>query len=96
MVGKKCNENETSRQIAELILFKLNQKYQNMFQLGLTKVFLKEALDNFLEHQCNMMVNGSILIIQKNIRMFIVRIKYLKTRSSIITIQRLAKCWLAR
>lgn len=67
-----------------------------MYQIGLTKIFLRETLDQYLEQQRLYVTRKSALIIQKNLRMHVARKKYLKLRSNAIKIQSFVKCWIER
>lgn len=58
------------------------------YQLGKTKVFLKDAQDVFLEQQREIMMTKKILIIQKTVRSWHVRRKFMMMRHGVITIQR--------
>ena len=80
----------------QLILSKLDFNYRQMYQIGQTKVFLKEILDNYLEQQCNLIRHKSAIMIQKNFKMRVQRKKYLSIRNNIILIQKFIKFWLER
>ncbi|XP_076323728.1 myosin-VIIa-like isoform X2 [Tachypleus tridentatus] len=58
------------------------------FQLGKTKVFLKDAHDLYLEQERDRVLTRKILIIQKTVRCWYYRRKFLKMRQSAIVIQR--------
>ncbi|XP_052782593.1 myosin-VIIa-like isoform X3 [Mya arenaria] len=60
------------------------------FQLGRSKVFLKDAQDAYLEQCREVALTEKISVIQKCIRMWAVRRRYLKMRGSCTTIQ---SCW---
>ncbi|XP_052783803.1 myosin-VIIa-like [Mya arenaria] len=60
------------------------------FQLGLSKVFRKDAQDAYLEQCREVALTEKISVIQKCIRMWAVRRRYLKMRGSCTTIQ---SCW---
>ncbi|ESO98886.1 hypothetical protein LOTGIDRAFT_213685 [Lottia gigantea] len=57
------------------------------YQLGKTKVFLKDSQDAYLEQQRELMLTKKILIIQKTVRTWHCRRRFLKMRKVIITIQ---------
>jgi myosin heavy subunit len=88
--------NETPKEITYMILARLEAKYKVMYQMGLTKVFLRELLDQYLEQQLIQVIRKSALIIQKSLRMFVARRKYLKLRASVILIQSHVKTWIQR
>ncbi|CAL1540128.1 unnamed protein product [Lymnaea stagnalis] len=57
------------------------------FQLGKTKVFLKDAQDAYLEQQREITLTKKILIIQKMVRSWHYRRRFLKMRKCIVTVQ---------
>lgn len=96
LIGKKPTFLEVQRDITQFILSKLTAKYKPMYQIGLSKVFLKEQLDNYLQQQVHVISERSALIIQKNLRMLVARRSYLKLRSNVIKLQQYARGWLHR
>ncbi|XP_050389741.1 myosin-VIIa [Patella vulgata] len=66
------------------------------YQLGKTKVFLKDAQDAYLEQQREVMLANKILIIQKTVRSWHCRRRFLKMRKNIITIQSAWRCFAER
>lgn len=66
---------------------------QEMYQLGNTKVFLKNSHDVYLEEIREEKMQKYILILQKNIRRWICRRKYMKLKEASIVLQ---KHWRAR
>lgn len=67
-----------------------------LYDFSIKKVFLREMLDQYLEQQLLQITRKSALIIQKNLRMFIARNKYLRLRSSVILIQSYIRTWIKR
>ncbi|XP_051159362.1 myosin-VIIa [Leptopilina boulardi] len=59
------------------------------YQLGHTKVFLKDAHDLFLEQERDRVLTRKILILQRNIRGWVYRRRFLRMRSAAIIIQKL-------
>ncbi|GFO48953.1 myosin-viia [Plakobranchus ocellatus] len=57
------------------------------YQLGKTKVFLKDAQDAFLEQQREITLTKKILVIQKSVRSWHYRRRFLKMRKAIVTVQ---------
>ncbi|KAL8588845.1 hypothetical protein ACOMHN_011561 [Nucella lapillus] len=57
------------------------------YQMGKTKVFLKDAQDMFLEQQRELMLTRKILIIQKTVRSWHYRRRFLRMRKNIVTLQ---------
>ncbi|BFZ06054.1 hypothetical protein BsWGS_09093 [Bradybaena similaris] len=57
------------------------------YQLGKTKVFLKDAQDVFLEQQREITLTRKILVIQTMVRSWFYRSRFLKMRKWIVTVQ---------
>lgn len=60
------------------------------------KVFLREALDQHLEQQRQNIIQRSALLIQKTLRMLVVRRKYLKLRKCVTLVQSRVRARLKR
>ncbi|XP_039765227.1 myosin-VIIa isoform X1 [Pararge aegeria] len=58
------------------------------YQLGHTKVFLKDAHDLFLEQERDRVLTRKILILQRSIRGWVYRRRFLKQRAAAVLIQR--------
>ena len=58
------------------------------YQLGQTKVFLKDAQDLFLEQERDRVLTKKLVVIQRCVRGWIYRRRYLRMRSAAIVIQR--------
>lgn len=58
------------------------------YQLGHTKVFLKDAHDLFLEQERDRVLTRKILILQRNIRGWVYRRRFLRMRAAAIKIQK--------
>ncbi|KAG5675745.1 hypothetical protein PVAND_005623 [Polypedilum vanderplanki] len=58
------------------------------YQLGNTKVFLKDAHDLFLEQERDRVLTRKILILQRSIRGWVYRRRFLKMRAAAIVIQK--------
>ncbi|CAF1037423.1 unnamed protein product [Rotaria magnacalcarata] len=63
------------------------------FQIGKTKVFLKDAQDVFLEQAREKVMARKILILQNTIRQWIARRQFLALRESVLLIQRYSKSY---
>ena len=66
------------------------------FQMGKTKVFLKDAQDVYLEQQREIVLTNKILILQKTIRAWHCRRRFLKMQGSCITIQTIWRSYIER
>ncbi|XP_048519861.1 unconventional myosin-XV [Dendroctonus ponderosae] len=58
------------------------------YQLGATRVFLRETLERHLEQRRGESLKGAATIIQKNIKSYLARTKYRRLKSSAVTIQK--------
>ncbi|XP_055389301.1 myosin-VIIa isoform X2 [Condylostylus longicornis] len=66
------------------------------YQLGHTKVFLKDAHDLFLEQERDRVLTRKILILQRSIRGWVYRRRFLKMKTAAIIIQRYWKGYAQR
>lgn len=66
------------------------------YQLGHTKVFLKDAHDLFLEQERDRVLTRKILILQRSIRGWVYRRRYLRLRAATMTIQKYWKGFIQR
>jgi len=66
------------------------------YQLGQTKVFLKDAQDLFLEQERDRVLTKRLVIIQRCIRGWIHRRRFLRQRSAAIVVQRQWRCYIQR
>ncbi|KAK7499213.1 hypothetical protein BaRGS_00009473, partial [Batillaria attramentaria] len=57
------------------------------YQMGRTKVFLKDAQDAYLEQQREITLTRKILVIQKTVRSWHCRRRFLRMRKNIVTLQ---------
>ncbi|XP_034941710.1 myosin-VIIa-like [Chelonus insularis] len=84
----KGADSKEYRTLAEKICENVVGKDNGDYQLGKTKIFLKENHDFILEQQRNQVLANSIIIIQKNVRTWIWRKRYLKKKLAALMIQR--------
>lgn len=66
------------------------------YQLGHTKVFLKDAHDLFLEQERDRVLTRKILILQRSIRGWVYRRRFLRLRAAVVTVQRFWKGYAQR
>ncbi|XP_012269099.2 myosin-VIIa-like isoform X2 [Athalia rosae] len=76
------------RKAAEQICLNTLAKYNMEYQVGHTKVFLKDQQDLFLEQERSRVLAKYILIIQRNVRKWICRRRYLRLRHGAVMIQK--------
>ncbi|XP_064639535.1 myosin-VIIa-like isoform X2 [Lineus longissimus] len=77
----KCEPKAASLKICQAVL------KSNEFQMGKTKVFLKDAQDAYLESERERVLTGRIVVIQKFIRGWQCRKRFLKMKKDSVTIQ---------
>lgn len=66
------------------------------YQLGNTKVFLKDAHDLFLEQERDRVLTKKILILQRNIRGWVYRRRFLRLRAASVVVQKYWKGYIQR
>ncbi|XP_054284599.1 myosin-VIIa [Macrosteles quadrilineatus] len=66
------------------------------YQLGNTKVFLKDAHDLFLEQERDRVLTRNIIILQRSIRGWVYRRRYLRMRAAVMVIQKYWLGWAQR
>ncbi|OQV23320.1 Myosin-VIIa [Hypsibius exemplaris] len=66
------------------------------YQLGKTKVFLKDAQDTLLEHTRERVLVKRILLIQRCVRGWLARKRFLKMKQSALVIQKVWRGWRQR
>lgn len=66
------------------------------YQLGLTKIFFRAGMLAFLENLRTQRLNDAAIMIQKNLKAKYYRRRYLEARESVISIQSLARGFMAR
>ena len=65
----------------------LNDIDSSNYEYGKTKIFLKNIAYDYLEDKRNESILNGVVLIQKNIRRYLIRNRYLSTLNKIITIQ---------
>ncbi|CAH0384305.1 unnamed protein product [Bemisia tabaci] len=81
-----------SREICNIIL----QKHSGQYQLGITRVFLRENLERTLERERASILQSAATTIQKNVRGFLARKKFVTTKKSAVRIQAAVRGWKER
>ncbi|KAI9141921.1 putative class V myosin [Paraphysoderma sedebokerense] len=87
-----------SRDVREMatVILKERVKDEERYQVGLTKLFFKAGQLAYLEKLRSDKLNQCVTLIQKNIRRFIARRKYLRLRKAAVKIQSLIRGKVAR
>lgn len=96
LLATKLNPEWTPKELCIQILSKLESTYRTQYQIGLTKVFLRENLDQYLEQKRIQIIRSSAIVIQKHMRAHVVRKNYIKMRLCAILIQSHVRAWLQR
>lgn len=77
-----------SKCITKKICANILEKSRNDYQLGRTKIFLKDYQNKILEEKKNAALKKYAVIIQKNFKMWVQRKKFLELKKTAITLQR--------
>ncbi|XP_015589004.1 myosin-VIIa [Cephus cinctus] len=91
--GIPPTHNADIKAAAEKICLDVLGKHNLQYQLGHTKVFLKDEQNFFLEQERSRVMSTYILIIQKNVRRWIARKRFLKLKEAALLVQ---KTWRGR
>lgn len=81
-----------SREVCNIIL----EKHAGQYQLGITRVFLRENLERTLERERASILQSAATLIQKNVRGFLARKRFVTTKKSAVTIQAAVRGWKER
>lgn len=74
----------------------LGKSGKSDYQLGHTKVFLKDAHDLYLEQERDRVLTRKILILQRSIRGWVYRRRFLRMKSAAVTVQKYWKGYAQR
>lgn len=86
----KTNCHVATARICQMVLGKSD------YQLGHTKVFLKDAHDLFLEQERDRVLTRKILILQRSIRGWVYRRRFLRMKAAAVTVQKYWKGYAQR
>ncbi|KFM71859.1 Unconventionnal myosin-X, partial [Stegodyphus mimosarum] len=84
-----------SRDVCRVILDKIPGS-KDQYQLGSSKVFLRESLEQALEKERVNILRGSVVTIQRYVRGYQARKRYHAMRQSAVKIQTAYRAWTAR
>ncbi|ROI62435.1 Unconventional myosin-XV [Anabarilius grahami] len=79
-----------------IMLMKLCPINKGDYQVGVSKIFLKEEVNQLLESKRDRMMHVAALTLQRYVRMYFVRKNFLKFRSDMTNLQARCKGYLAR
>ncbi|CAF1411067.1 unnamed protein product, partial [Didymodactylos carnosus] len=85
-------ENE-AKEIMIRVLSGLPSKFASQYQIGVTKIFLRESLEQQLEQQRSILLNQAALIIQRTLKSYIDRNKFIRQRNAVIILQKSYRHW---
>ncbi|XP_038064735.1 unconventional myosin-XV-like [Patiria miniata] len=77
----------TVKETCRIILSKAEQNDGKDYVIGTSKVFMRESLETSLEHQRSRVIRHAVVTIQKWVRRFQTRQRYLRQRDAVILIQ---------
>lgn len=80
------------REICQAIL----EKHSDEYQLGTSRVFLRENLERHLERERAAILNTAAITLQRNVRGFLARTRYSAKRQSAIKLQASVRGWMQR
>eukprot|EP00055_Hartaetosiga_balthica_P010944 m.48331 g.48331 ORF g.48331 m.48331 type:complete len:1511 (+) comp7391_c0_seq1:148-4680(+) len=81
--------------MANMILHNLVMSAGDSYQLGKTKVFFREGAERELEQMRSRALFDIVVIIQKNVKMWIAQTRFKRTRKAVLTIQSAVRMWKA-
>jgi myosin heavy subunit len=84
------NSNPDTRNICSEILNR-NIKDKDKYQVGLTKVFFRAGQLAYMEKLRSDKLNGCATMIQKNIRRYLARLRYLRVQKMVVMVQAVAR-----
>lgn len=86
IVKRVRTQTNSNKEVTQMIFDAIPDSNQQ-YQLGVTKVFMRESLERTLEKERVQMLRGAVVTVQKYARGFLVRKKVKKAQSSAILIQ---------
>ncbi|XP_041473142.1 unconventional myosin-XV-like isoform X3 [Lytechinus variegatus] len=86
----------TAKELCQEILFRVGDKFRGDYQLGSTKVFMKEALENHLEYERSKIIQKAVLVIQRHLRGFLARRQYHRILHTVVQLQAHLRGYLVR
>jgi hypothetical protein len=75
----------------QALMGSLAAEHHGMFQIGVSKVFMREGVERHLESMRGQRLRGSVLTMQRWVRGYLARIKYRRLRYTILHLQKLAR-----
>ncbi|CAL4069628.1 unnamed protein product, partial [Meganyctiphanes norvegica] len=85
-----------SKEICRVVLDRVGKGSRHAYQLGSTKIFLREALEQQLEQERYRKLSHSVVTLQRHTRGYLARRKYATMRRNAVVVQAVVRMWLAR
>ncbi|KAH6942821.1 hypothetical protein HPB50_010768 [Hyalomma asiaticum] len=86
----------SAKDVCRAVLDQVPSALSDAFQLGTTKVFVREALEQYLEQERVALLRASIVVIQRHVRGYLARRQYTAMRSAALRIQAAYRGYAAR
>ncbi|XP_042230048.1 unconventional myosin-XV-like [Homarus americanus] len=85
-----------SKEICRVVLDSVSRGTRGAFQLGTTKIFLREALEQILEQERYKRLSHSVVTLQRHVRGYLARRRYRTQQRSAVLIQAVVRMWSTR
>nr|KAG5714689.1 hypothetical protein BaRGS_000177 [Batillaria attramentaria] len=92
----RSNSPSSFREVCAMILATLGPSYKDQYQIGATKVFMKETFEIHIDEEAATIQRDAAIRIQTRTRAFLARNKFLKARAASRKIQRTLRMWKSR
>lgn len=92
--GKIAGSND--RDICEYICKQLPEDVADGYQMGVTKVFLRETAERTLEELRQSALRGIVVILQKNVRRWLAERQWKRVRAAVLRLQAYSRMRLAK
>ncbi|CAF3429758.1 unnamed protein product [Rotaria socialis] len=89
-------DNSDPKEVTIHILNTLPTKFTSKYQIGITKVFMRESLEQHLEKERTQLLSEAASTIQRTIKGYIQRKNFEKQRQAVLILQRQYRRWIDR
>lgn len=94
--GQVIRQSQLPSEVCANILAVLGPTFKDQYQIGATKVFMKETFEIHIDGETATIQRGAAIRIQNRARAFLTRNKFLKARAASQKIQRHIRMWKSR
>ncbi|PVD39191.1 hypothetical protein C0Q70_01819 [Pomacea canaliculata] len=94
--GTTIRHSQLPSEACAMILSTLGPSHKDEYQIGATKVFMKETFEAVINKEAEKIQRVAAVCIQTHTRAYLVRRKFLKARAASNSIQRMIRMWRAR